>query len=50
MNGPYGLHFVTHFVPNFCQNYMDYPSGLHFITHLVPNLNLLKPLNLLAGE
>ncbi|MFS7981921.1 hypothetical protein Hanom_Chr10g00956731 [Helianthus anomalus] len=49
-DGPGGLHFVTHLVPNFCQKYMDGPSGLHFITRLVPNLDLLKPLDFLAGD
>ncbi|MFS7939427.1 hypothetical protein Hanom_Chr05g00451591 [Helianthus anomalus] len=41
MDGPCGLHFVTHVVPNFCQSYMDGHCGLHFVTHLVPNLDLL---------
>ncbi|MFS7953505.1 hypothetical protein Hanom_Chr07g00619471 [Helianthus anomalus] len=44
------VHFVTHLVPNFCQKYMDGPCGLHFVMHLVPNLDLLKPLDLLAGD
>ncbi|MFS7967098.1 hypothetical protein Hanom_Chr09g00781731 [Helianthus anomalus] len=45
---PCGLHFVTH-VPNFFQKYKDGPCGLHFVTHIVPNLDMLKPLDLLAG-
>ncbi|MFS8020758.1 hypothetical protein Hanom_Chr16g01419511 [Helianthus anomalus] len=44
------LHFVTYLVPNFCQKYIDGPCGLHFETQLVPNLDLLKPLDLLAGD
>ncbi|MFS7997638.1 hypothetical protein Hanom_Chr12g01144131 [Helianthus anomalus] len=51
MDSPCGLHFLTHLVPNFCQKYIDGPCGLHFVTtHLVPNLDLLKPLDLLAGD
>ncbi|MFS7924305.1 hypothetical protein Hanom_Chr03g00271041 [Helianthus anomalus] len=42
MDGPGGLHIVTHLVPNFCQKYMDGPCGLHFVTLLVPTLYLLK--------
>ncbi|MFS7933103.1 hypothetical protein Hanom_Chr04g00375841 [Helianthus anomalus] len=49
-NGPCGLHFVTHLVLNFCQKYMNGPCGLHFVTHLIPNLDLLKPLDSLAGD
>ncbi|MFS7914585.1 hypothetical protein Hanom_Chr02g00155161 [Helianthus anomalus] len=29
---------------------MDGPNGLHFVTHLVPKLDMLKPLDLLAGD
>ncbi|MFS8033265.1 hypothetical protein Hanom_Chr17g01567471 [Helianthus anomalus] len=49
-NGPCGLHFVTHLVPRLFQKYIDSPCGLHFVTHLVCNLDLLKPLDLLAGD
>ncbi|MFS7913146.1 hypothetical protein Hanom_Chr02g00138411 [Helianthus anomalus] len=45
-----GFHFVTHLVPNFCKKYIDGPYGLHSITHLAPNLDVLKPLDLLAGD
>ncbi|MFS7945015.1 hypothetical protein Hanom_Chr06g00518931 [Helianthus anomalus] len=48
--GPYGLHFVTHLVPSFSKKYMNGPRGLHFVTHFVPNLDMLKPLDLLAGD
>ncbi|MFS7957889.1 hypothetical protein Hanom_Chr07g00671731 [Helianthus anomalus] len=47
---PCGLHFVTHLVPIFFQNYMDGPCGLHLVTHLVLNLDLLKPLDSLARD
>ncbi|MFS7991509.1 hypothetical protein Hanom_Chr12g01071541 [Helianthus anomalus] len=50
MEGPCGLHFVIHLVPKFSQKYMDGPCGLHFVTHLAPNLDMLKPLNLFAGD
>ncbi|MFS7976926.1 hypothetical protein Hanom_Chr10g00898081 [Helianthus anomalus] len=50
MHGPCSLHFVTHLVPNFFQKFMDGSCGLHFVTHLVPNLDLLRPLDLLAGD
>ncbi|MFS7966191.1 hypothetical protein Hanom_Chr09g00770961 [Helianthus anomalus] len=49
-DGPYGLHFVMHLVPNFFQKYKDGPCGLHFATHLVANLDMLKPLDLLVGD
>ncbi|MFS7928627.1 hypothetical protein Hanom_Chr04g00322981 [Helianthus anomalus] len=50
IDGPCGLHFVTHLVPGFFQKYMDAPCGLHFVTHLVPNLDMLNPLELLARD
>ncbi|KAJ0950698.1 hypothetical protein HanPSC8_Chr02g0051311 [Helianthus annuus] len=50
MDGPCGLHFVTHLVPSFFQKYIDGPRGLHFVTHLVHNLDMLKPLDLLVGD
>ncbi|MFS7960390.1 hypothetical protein Hanom_Chr08g00702651 [Helianthus anomalus] len=45
-----GLHLVRYLVPNFCQKYMDGSCGLHFVAYLVPNLDLLKPLDLFAGD
>ncbi|MFS8006977.1 hypothetical protein Hanom_Chr14g01255561 [Helianthus anomalus] len=50
MDGPCGLYFVTHLVPNFFQKYIHGPCGLHFVTHLIPNLDLLRPLDLLVGD
>ncbi|MFS7983087.1 hypothetical protein Hanom_Chr11g00970381 [Helianthus anomalus] len=49
IDGPYGLHFVTHLVPSFFKKYMNGPCGLHFVTHLVPTFDMLKALHLLAG-
>ncbi|MFS8016028.1 hypothetical protein Hanom_Chr15g01363571 [Helianthus anomalus] len=46
--GPYGLHFVTYLVLNFCQKYMDGPCGVHFVTNLVSKcwgLNALQSAN-----
>ncbi|KAJ0954228.1 hypothetical protein HanRHA438_Chr00c22g0852971 [Helianthus annuus] len=40
----------TRMVPSFFQKYMDGPCGLHFVTHLVPNLDMLRPLDMLAGD
>ncbi|MFS7916806.1 hypothetical protein Hanom_Chr03g00181691 [Helianthus anomalus] len=49
-DGPCGLYFVVHLVPNFSQKYMNGPCGLHFVTHFVPKLDMLKPLVLLARD
>ncbi|MFS7910954.1 hypothetical protein Hanom_Chr02g00112251 [Helianthus anomalus] len=50
MDGPDGLHFLTHLAPNFAKSHIDGPCDLHFVTNLVPNLGLLKPLDLLARD